>query len=87
MIRKKIARLLELLLVPAKPWASVSLDIITHLPKVEEFEAILVIVDRFSKYVMFVPTSKTCLAEMITQLSNNPYFLNTIILTIMQKRK
>ena len=66
--RAKIAGLLEPLPVPARPWESVSLDFITHLPKVGEFEAILVIIDRFSKYATFIPTNKVCSAEMTAQL-------------------
>ena len=42
--KAKLAGLLEPLPVPSRPWESVSLDFITHLPKVGEFEAILVIV-------------------------------------------
>ena len=51
-----------------KTLESVSLDFITHLPKVREYDAILVIVDRFSKYATFVPTPKLCSAELTAQL-------------------
>ncbi|KAA0046216.1 reverse transcriptase [Cucumis melo var. makuwa] len=33
-----------------------------------DFEAILVIIDRFSKYATFIPTTKQCSAEMTAQL-------------------
>ncbi|TYK20741.1 reverse transcriptase [Cucumis melo var. makuwa] len=39
-----------------------------RLPKVGDFEAILVIIDRFSKYATFIPTTKQCSAEMTAQL-------------------
>ncbi|TYK01597.1 reverse transcriptase [Cucumis melo var. makuwa] len=64
----KVAGLLDPLPVPTRPWESVSMDFITHLPKVGDFEAILVIIDRFSKYATFIPTTKQCSAEMTAQL-------------------
>ena len=66
--KAKVSGLLEPLPVPTRPWESVSLDFITHLPKVGEYDAILVIVDRFSKYATFVPTPKLCSAELTAQL-------------------
>ncbi|KAA0037591.1 reverse transcriptase [Cucumis melo var. makuwa] len=66
--KAKVARLLDPLSFPTRPWESVSMDFITHLPKVGDFEAILVIIDRFSKYATFVPITKQCSTELITQL-------------------
>jgi len=66
--RAKIVGLLEPLPVPLRPWESVSMDFITHLSKVGEHEAILVIIDRFSKYATFIATPKLCSAEMTAQL-------------------
>ena len=51
-----------------RPWESVYLDFITHLPKVGEYEPILVIIDRFSNYATFIPTPKICSAELTVQL-------------------
>lgn len=42
--------------VPLKPYESVSLDLITGLPLVDGFNAILVIVDRLSKHAQFIAT-------------------------------
>ncbi|TYK15859.1 reverse transcriptase [Cucumis melo var. makuwa] len=64
----KVAGLLDPLPIPTRPWESVSMDFITHLPKVGDFKSILVIIDRFSKYATFIPTTKQCSAEMIAQL-------------------
>ncbi|KAA0063713.1 reverse transcriptase [Cucumis melo var. makuwa] len=64
----KVAGLLDSLPVPTRPWESVSMDFITHLPKVGDFEDILVIIDRFSKYATFIPTIKHSSAEMKAQL-------------------
>ena len=52
---KKPAGLLKPLEAPPKPWYSVSMDYIMFLPLSETYDAILVIVDRFSKYSIFVP--------------------------------
>lgn len=49
--------------IPERPWESISLDFITSLPKSEGFGTIFVIVDRFSKYAVFVPAPKDCTAE------------------------
>ncbi|WCJ29454.1 Transposon Tf2-6 polyprotein [Euphorbia peplus] len=61
--RKKAAGLLQPLPVPSRPWESVSLDFITCLPRVDEFDSILVVVDRFSKYGTFIPMPKYSSAE------------------------
>jgi transposase InsO family protein len=46
--------------IPLRPWEEVSLDFITHLPPsyigTQEFTAILVVVDRFTKMARFIPT-------------------------------
>lgn len=47
--------LLQPLPVPARPWDSISVDFITDLPESEGNHLIMVIVDRFSKMVHFVP--------------------------------
>ena len=60
----KVVELLEFLPIPTRPWESVSMDFITHLSKVGDLEAILVIIDRFSNYVTFIPTTKLCSTEL-----------------------
>jgi hypothetical protein len=40
------------------------MDLITHLPTTESgFDAVFTIVDRFSKYVTFIPCKTTCTAQ------------------------
>ena len=41
----KVTGLLEPLSVPTRPWESISMDFITHLPKVGDYETSLVIID------------------------------------------
>lgn len=66
--RQKKAGLLEPLPIPSRPWESVSMDFIVGLPKVGEVDAIIVVVDRFSKYATFVPAPRTVTAEETAQL-------------------
>ncbi|KAA0039564.1 reverse transcriptase [Cucumis melo var. makuwa] len=51
----KVARLFDPLPVPTRPWESVSMDFITHLPKVGDFEAILVTIDHFQSTLLSSP--------------------------------
>ena len=44
---------------PPGPWKEISTDFITDLPVSEGFDSILVVVDRFSKEVKFIPCTKT----------------------------
>lgn len=63
------AGLLQPLELPNRPWESISMDFIVKLPKTKEgFDAVMVVVDRFSKYVEFIPTFTTATAEDIAEL-------------------
>ncbi len=65
----KPAGLLQPLDVPGRPWASVSTDFISGLPVTKSgFDAIVVFVDRLTKYVHVVPTTTRCTAKMWTNL-------------------
>ena len=44
---------------PPGPWKEISADFITDLPESEGFDSILVVVDRFSKEVEFIPCTKS----------------------------
>ncbi|CEL62768.1 hypothetical protein RSOLAG1IB_05127 [Rhizoctonia solani AG-1 IB] len=59
---------LKSLSVPAGPWEDVSYDFIVKLPKCSGNDSILVVVDRFSKMVHFIPCKETATAEDIAQL-------------------
>ena len=56
------AGLLHLLETLSLPWEHISADFITDLPLSHGFDAILMVVDQFSKEVELIPCTKTCLA-------------------------
>ena len=56
------AGLLYPLETPSLPWEHISADFITDLPLSHSFDAILTVVDQFSKEVELIPCTKTCLA-------------------------
>lgn len=59
--------LIEPLPIPDKPWASVSMDFIVGLPPSEGCGGILVVVDKFSKYGVFIPTPEDYTTEQAAQ--------------------
>ena len=61
--RAREAGLLQPLPNPERPWASISMDFISGFPKVQDMASVLVVVDRFTKYAIFIPTPATCTAE------------------------
>ena len=57
------------LAIPKSRWESISIDLITDLPRtLAGFDSILTVVDRFSKMAHFIPTVKTCTAEKVAEL-------------------
>jgi hypothetical protein len=54
--------------LPDIPWAEVTADFTTNLPLSNGFDSILVVVDRFSKEVEFIPCNKTTTALDTAQL-------------------
>ncbi|MBW0583652.1 hypothetical protein O181_123367 [Austropuccinia psidii MF-1] len=55
-IHHKNFGLLKPLPIPNGPWIFLSMDFITQLPLSKSFDSILVVVDRFSKMAVFIPT-------------------------------
>jgi len=67
-LREREAGLLQPLLIPEKPWVSVSMDFIVGFPKVDGMNTIMVVVDRFTKYVVFVAAPTVCTTEVAAKL-------------------
>jgi len=49
--------------IPEKVWLHISADFITKLPLAQRYDAILVVVDRFTKMGHFIPTTEKTSAE------------------------
>jgi hypothetical protein len=55
--------------VPTRKWGSVSMDMITSLPRTaKQNDAILVVVDRMTKFCHFIPCKTTATAQQCAQL-------------------
>ena len=57
--------------IPKRSWIHISADFITKLPLVQGYNAILVVVDRLTKMVYFIPTTKETSAEDLARLFRN----------------
>ena len=67
-LRQREAGLLQPLPIPERPWVSVSMDFIVGFLKVDGMNTIMVVVDRFTKYAMFVAAPTVCTAEVAAEL-------------------
>ena len=56
------------LAVPDKPWQDISTDFVTGLPSAEGYDAICVIVDRFTEQRHLIPCTTTIDAERFAEL-------------------
>src|SRR6266478_1188606 len=59
---------LKQLLIPSRPWSSISMDFIEQLPDSEGFSAILVIVGHLTKQAIFIPSHDTVNAPQVAWL-------------------
>ncbi|MBW0555966.1 hypothetical protein O181_095681 [Austropuccinia psidii MF-1] len=62
--------------VPNGPWICLSMDFITQLPLSNSFDSILVIVDRFSKMAVFIPTMSSITSLDLAHLLIKNIFSN-----------
>ena len=61
----KLTGLLHSLPIPNRPWQSIGLDFIGPLPKSNNFDYLLVIIDQLTSQVHLVPTTTTVIARGI----------------------
>jgi len=54
--------------IPEKPWMHISVDFIMKLPLAQGYNSILVVVDRLTKMVHFIPTTEKTSAEGLARL-------------------
>ena len=62
------SHLLHSLLIPNRPWQSIGLDFMGPLPKSNNFDYLLVVIDRLTSQVHLVPTTITVTARGIVWL-------------------
>jgi len=73
--------------IPEKPWTHISTDFITKLPLAQGYDSILVVVDRLTKMVHFIPTTEKMSAEELTRLfKNNMWKLHGLLESIILDR-
>ncbi|MBW0522545.1 hypothetical protein O181_062260 [Austropuccinia psidii MF-1] len=67
-IHHKEFGLLKPLQIPSGNWNSLSMDFITQLPLSNNFDSIIVVVDRFSKMAIFIPAYGTMTSLELAQI-------------------
>lgn len=73
----KLPNLLQPLPVPPQAWHTVCLDFIKGLPRSKNFDTILVVIDKFTKYGHFIPLTHPYTAMTVAQTyMNNIYKLH-----------
>jgi transposase InsO family protein len=82
------AGLLQPLPIPTRPWESVGMDFITHLPRTTGgYDSILVVVCRLSKQALFIPTRSTITApETATLYFKHIFRLHGLPISIVSDR-
>ena len=73
--------------IPEKSWMHISVDFITKLPLAQGYDSILVVVNRLTKMVYFIPTMEKMLAKGLARLfRNNVWKLHRLLESIILDR-
>jgi len=73
--------------IPEKPWIHISADFITKLPLAQKYDLILVVVDRLTKMVYFIPTiEKTMVKGLARLFRDNVWKLYSLPESIISNR-
>jgi len=73
--------------IPEKPWTYISADFITKLLLAQGYNSILVVVDRLTKIVHFIPTMEKMSAEGLARLfRDNVWKLHRLLESIILDR-
>jgi len=54
--------------IPKTPWEEISIDVIGPLPRLEDKDAILVVVDRFSKMIRLIATTTSISSSKVARI-------------------
>ncbi len=57
-----------MLSIPKRSWESVSMDFMVSLPPSRGFDAIMVVVDQFSKMAHFIPINESAITQEMERL-------------------
>lgn len=60
--------------IPERPWQCLSMDFITRFPKVQGYRLVVLVVDQFSKYAVFIPAPHECPIKEFARL----FFSNAV---------
>ena len=85
--RVRLLGLLAPLPVPDQAWSVVSLDFVEGLPMSYRFNAILMVIDKFTKYGHFIPLAHPFTALQVAQLyMDNVYRLHGLPQVLISNR-
>jgi len=74
--------------ISEKPWTHILVDFITKLPLAQGYNSILVVVDRLTKMVYFIPTTEKVTAKELARLfRNNVWKLYSLPKSIISDRR
>jgi hypothetical protein len=81
------AGLLQPLPIPSEPWETATMDFIEGLPQSRQFNCILVVVDKLTKYAHFIPLRHPYTASKVAELFvDNIYRLHSMPAALVSDR-